>query len=123
MEKELQATLWSLQETQCQETIGKNLEKLRLLGEQCERLNSHLDQVVTESHNILDNSFFSSKTLLTNHVATLNHDACLDIVMAMDAYSEYMVAVREMVEAETFIWTNLLKRCDHLALEIKMSFF
>ena len=102
----------SLQETVCQELIKKNVEKLGRLAEKCERLNSNLDKVVVESHKILDNSF----------LAHLNYNACVDIKMAIDTYSEYMQAVEEIAEAEEIIYNDLAGRLERMNEEAQSLF-
>ena len=98
------------------------MDKLGHLADKCERLNTNLSQVVTESHKILDNSFFSSQVHLTNHVANLNYDACIDIVIAMDVHSEYMETVQELVEAEGRTCEALVWRGEELAREAENVF-
>ena len=102
--------------------IRKNVDKLGQLAEKCERLNSNLDKVVAESHKILDNSFFASQTHLTEQVTNLNYNACLDIGMAIDTYSEYMQAVEEMVDAEDIICNNLADRLEKMNKEAQSLF-
>ena len=112
----------SSQESVCQEVIRKNVDKLGQLAEKCERLNSNLDKVVAESHKILDNSFLASQTHLTEHVTNLNYNACLDIGMAIDTYSEYMQAVEEMVDAEDIICNDLADRLEKMDKEAQSLF-
>ena len=112
----------SSQESICQELIRKNVDKLGQLADKCERLNSNLDKVVVESHKILDNSFFASQAHLTDHVTHLNYNACLDIGMAIDTYSEYMQAVEEMVEAEDIIYNDLADRLERMNEEAQSLF-
>ena len=112
----------SSQESVCQELIRKNVDKLGQLAEKCERLNSNLDKVVAESHKILDNSFLASQAHLTEHVTHLNYNACLDIGMAIDTYSEYMQAVEEMVEAEDIIYNDLADRLERMNEEAQSVF-
>ena len=112
----------SSQESVCHEVIRKNVDKLGQLAEKCERLNSNLDKVVAESHTILDNSFFASQTHLTEHVTNLNYNACLDIGMAIDTYSEYMQAVEEMVDAEDIICNDLADRLEKMNKEAQSLF-
>ena len=112
----------SSQESVCQELIRKNVDKLGQLAEKCERLNSNLDKVVAESHKILDNSFLASQAHLTEHVTHLNYNACLDIGMAIDTYSEYMQAVEEMVEAEDIIYNDLADRLERMNEEAQSLF-
>ena len=112
----------SSQESVCHEVIRKNVDKLGQLAEKCERLNSNLDKVVAESHKILDNSFLASQTHLTEHVTNLNYNACLDIGMAIDTYSEYMQAVEEMVDAEDIICNNLADRLEKMNKEAQSLF-
>ena len=112
----------SSQESVCQELIRKNVDKLGQLAEKCERLNSNLDKVVVESHKILDNSFLASQAHLTEHVTHLNYNACLDIGMAIDTYSEYMQAVEEMVEAEDIIYNDLADRLERMNEEAQSLF-
>ena len=112
----------SSQESVCHEVIRKNVDKLGQLAEKCERLSSNLDKVVAESHKILDNSFFASQTHLTEQVTNLNYNACLDIGMAIDTYSEYMQAVGEMVDAEDIICNNLADRLEKMNREAQSLF-
>ena len=112
----------SSQESVCQELIRKNVDKLGQLAEKCERLNSNLDKVVAESHKILDNSFLASQAHLTNHVTSLNYGACLDIGTAIDAYSEYVEAVQDLVEAEEEICANLLHRLEKMNEKAQILF-
>ena len=112
----------SSQESVCQELIRKNVDKLGQLAEKCERLNSNLDKVVAESHKILDNSFLASQAHLTEHVTHLNYNACLDIGMAIDTYSEYMQAVEEMVDAEDIIYNDLADRLERMNEEAQSLF-
>ena len=104
----------SSQEILCRELIRRNVDKLGHLADQCERINSNMSKVVNESHHILDNSFLASQTHLTDHVTDLNYTACVNIGRAMTAYSEYMVAVEELVEAEDFICRNLATRLHRM---------
>ena len=112
----------SLQESVCQELIRKNVDKLGRLAEKCERLNSNLDKVVVESHKILDNSFLASQAHLTEHVTHLNNNACVDIKMAIDIYSEYMQAVEEIAEAEEIIYNDLAGRLERMNEEAQSLF-
>ena len=73
-------------------------------------------------HKILDNSFFASQAHLTDHVTHLNYNACLDIGMAIDTYSEYMQAVEEMVEAEDIIYNDLADRLQRMDEEAQSLF-
>ena len=106
----------------CQEVIKKNVDKLGHLADKCERLNTNLSHVVTESHKILDNSYLSSQVHLTNHVANLNYNACIDIVIAINAHSEYMDAVQELAEAEEVICNDLMERGESLSREAELFF-
>ena len=76
------------------------------------RLNSNLDKVVVESHKILDNSF----------LAHLNYNACVDIKMAIDTYSEYIQAVEEIAEAEEIIYNDLADRLERMNEEAQSLF-
>ena len=98
------------------------MDKLCHLADKCERLNNNLSQVVTESHKILDNSFLSSKVHLTNHVANLNYDAFLDIVIAKEVYLEYLNAAQSLVEAEERTCEALVWRGEELAREAEAVF-
>ena len=102
--------------------IKKNVDKLGHLADKCERLNTNLSIVVTESHKILDNSFLSSHIDLTNYVANLNYDACLNVVIAMDAYYEYMDTLQELVEAEQVICNDLMEKGESLCREAEFLF-
>ena len=109
-------------ESICQEVIKKNVDKLGHLADKCEQLNTNLSHVVTESHKILDNSFLSSQVHMTNHVANLNYNACIDIVLAINAHSEYMDAVQELAEAEEVICNDLMERGESLSREAELFF-
>ena len=98
------------------------MDKLGRLADKCEQVNSKLVKVVAESHKILDNSFFASQVHLTDHVANLNYDACLDIGTACAAYSQFVEAVQELVQAEEEIYENLLRRLEKMELGAQMMF-
>ena len=57
-----------------------SLEKLGRLADRCERVNSRLEQIVTENHRILDNSFLASQVQRQNrpeaslHVWVVEYD-------------------------------------------------
>ena len=106
----------------CKQRIQENVDKLGRLADKCEQVNSKLVKVVAESHKILDNSFFASQVHLTDHVANLNYDACLDIGTACAAYSQFVEAVQELVQAEEEIYDNLLRRLEKMELEAQMMF-
>ena len=78
--------------------------------------------MVSESHKVLDNSFLSSQAHLTNHVASLSYDACLDMVVAMEVYREYLAAVQELVEAEGRTCEALVGRGEELARQAEAVF-
>ena len=109
-------------EKMCNQRIEENVAKLGRLADKCEQVNSNLVKVVAESHKILDNSFFASQVHLTDHVANLNYDACLDIGTACAAYSQFVEAVQELVQAEEEIYENLLRRLEKMELEAQMMF-
>ena len=48
-------------EAESQEAIQRGVSRLVMLADHCERLNSSLEHVVSESHKILDNSFLSQQ--------------------------------------------------------------
>ena len=98
------------------------MDKLGQLAEKCERLNYNLDKVVVESHKILDNSFFASQAHLTDHVTHLNYEACLEIGIAIDTYSDYMQAMEEMVKAEDIIYNDLADRLEKMNEEAQNLF-
>ena len=106
----------------CKQRIQENVDKLGRLADKCEQVNSKLVKVVAESHKILDNSFFASQVHLTDHVANMNYDACLDIGTACAAYSQFVEAVQELVQAEEEIYDNLLRRLEKMELEAQMMF-
>eukprot|EP00092_Neocalanus_flemingeri_P089166 GFUD01112808.1.p1 GENE.GFUD01112808.1~~GFUD01112808.1.p1 ORF type:complete len:225 (-),score=64.29 GFUD01112808.1:37-711(-) len=94
--------------------IGRNVDKLGFLADTCERLNTNLSSIVTESHKILDNSFLSSQTHLTDHISDLNYQACLDIVTAMGTYTEFITVTNELMEAEDIYFREILRGCNEL---------
>ena len=106
----------------CKQRIEENVAKLGRLADKCEQVNSNLVKVVAESHKILDNSFLASQVHLTDHVTNLNYDACLDIGTAFAAYSQFVEAVQELVQAEEEIYENLLRRLEKMELEAQMMF-
>ena len=106
----------------CKQRIQENVDKLGRLADKCEQVNSKLVKVVAESHKILDNSFLASQVHLTDHVTNLNYDACLDIGTAFAAYSQFVEAVQELVQAEEEIYENLLTRLEKMELEAQMMF-
>ena len=116
------STDMSSQENLCKQKIRENVDKLGRLADKCEQVNSNLEKVVAESHKILDNSFLASQTHLTNHVSNLNYGACLDIVTAMDTYSEYVDAVEDLVEAEGDICVNMLQRLEKMDSKAQLIF-
>ena len=109
-------------EKMCNQRIEENVAKLGRLADKCEQVNSNLVKVVAESHKILDNSFFASQVHLTDHVANMNYDACLDIGTAFAAYSQFVEAVQELVQAEEEIYDNLLRRLEKMELGAQMMF-
>ena len=112
----------SSQENLYNQKIRENVDKLGRLADKCEQVNSNLEKVVAESHKILDNSFLASQTHLTDHVSNLNYGACLDIVTAMDTYSEYVEAVEDLVEAEGDICVNMLQRLEKMDSKAQLIF-
>ena len=109
-------------EKMCKQRIEENVAKLGRLADKCEQVNSNLVKVVAESHKILDNTFLASQVHLTDHVTNLNYDACLDIGAACAAYSQFVEAVQELVQAEEEIYENLLTRLEKMELEAQMMF-
>ena len=73
-----------------------------------------MNSIVTESHNVLDNSFLSSQTRMTDHISDLNYEACVDIVTAMSTYKDFIAVSRDMVEAEEVSFRDLLKSWTEL---------
>ena len=71
---------------------------------------------MAESHKVLDNSFLSSQTHLTDHISDLNYQACLDIVTAMSTYTDFVSVSRELVEADEVLFREILKSWDELGL-------
>ena len=116
------STDMSSQENLSKQKIRENVEKLGRLADRCEQVNLNLVKVVAESHKILDNSFLASQAHLTNHVTSLNYGACLDIGAAIDAYSEYVEAVQELVEAEEEICANMLHRLEKMNAKAQILF-
>ena len=116
------STDMSSQENLCKQRIRENVDRLGRLADKCEQVNSNLGKVVAESHKILDNSFLASQTHLTDHVTNLNYGACLDIGTAIDAYSEYVEAVQDLVEAEEEICANLLHRLEKMNEKAQILF-
>ena len=112
----------SLTESLAQSVIKRNVDKLGLLADRIERVNSALSLVVTESHKILDNSFLASQEHLTDHVANLNYEAAYKMVTAMDVHSQYMEAVEELVRAEEVICYDLRRRGETLASQAETAF-
>ena len=53
-------------EAKSHEAIQRGVSRLVLLADRCERLNSSLENVVTQSHKILDNSFLSQQVNYLN---------------------------------------------------------
>ena len=65
-------------EAKSQEAIQRGVSRLVLLADRCERLNSSLEHVVSESHKILDNSFLSKQVnLIFLRVSPTNTETCL----------------------------------------------
>ena len=116
------STDMSSQENLSKQKIRENVEKLGRLADRCEQVNLNLVKVVDESHKILDNSFLASQAHLTNHVTSLNYGACLDIGTAIDAYSEFVEAVQELVEAEEEICANMLHRLEKMNAKAQILF-
>ena len=116
------STDMSSQENLSKQKIRENVEKLGRLADRCEQVNLNLVKVVDESHKILDNPFLASQAHLTNHVTSLNYGACLDIGTAIDAYSEFVEAVQELVEAEEEICANMLHRLEKMNAKAQILF-
>ena len=116
------STDMSSQENLSKQKIRENVEKLGRLADRCEQVNLNLVKVVDESHKILDNSFLASQAHLTNHVTSLNYGACLDSGAAIDAYSEFVEAVQELVEAEEEICANMLHRLEKMNAKAQILF-
>ena len=53
-------------EAKSHEAIQRGVSRLVLLADRCERVNSSLEHVVTQSHKILDNSFLSQQVNYLN---------------------------------------------------------
>ena len=81
-------------------SIHRSISKLGSLADECSRLSANLSSVVSKSSQILDNSFLSSQPHLTDHVTSLNHKACMDIVTAIGTYKEYVDTMEEMMMAQ-----------------------
>ena len=80
-------------------TVTSSVSKLGYLADECSRLSASVGSVVSQSSQILNNSFLSTQEHLTEHVVTLNYKACWDIVTAIGTYEEYVYTMEEMVEA------------------------
>ena len=73
---------------------------------------------MAESSQILDNSFLSSQPHLTEHVSSLNYQACMDIATAIYTYKEYVATMEEMMivqEQEQEDMVNQLEELNMLA--------
>ena len=81
-------------------TLLTSVAKLGSLAYDCSRLSASLSSVVSQSSQILDNSFLSTQSHLTEHVTSLNYKACMDIVAAIGTYEEYVVTMEEMMMAQ-----------------------
>ena len=112
----------NLTESLANSVIKRNVDKLGLLADRIERVNSALSLVVAESHKILDNSFLASQEHLTDHVANLNYDAAYKMVTAMDVHAQYVEAVEELVRAEEVICNDLRRRGETLAGQAETAF-
>ena len=112
----------SLTESLAHSVIKRNVDKLGLLADRIERVNSALSLVVAESHRILDNSFLASQSHLTDHVADLNYEAAYKMVTAMDVHSQFIEAVEELVRAEEVICKDLLSKGETLASQAEVVF-
>ena len=112
----------SLTESLAHSVIKRNVDKLGLLADRIERVNSALSLVVAESHRILDNSFLASQSHLTDHVADLNYEAAYKMVTAMDVHSQFIEAVEELVRAEEVICNDLLRKGETLAGQAEVVF-
>ena len=112
----------SLTEKLAHSVIKKNVDKLGLLADRIERVNSALSLVVAESHKILDHSFLASQEHLTDHVANLNYEAAYKMVTAMDVHAQYVEAVEELVRAEEVICIDLRRRGETLAGQAETAF-
>ena len=92
--------------------------KLHLIffSKTCEKVNASLSTIVSESHKVLDNSFLASQPHLTNHICELNYQACLDIVTAINTYEDFIMVIRELVEADEVSYRELLMSWNALGL-------
>ena len=112
----------NLTESLANSVIKRNVDKLGLLADRIERVNSALSLVVAESHKILDHSFLASQEHLTDHVANLNYEAAYKMVTAMDVHAQYVEAVEELVRAEEVICNDLRRRGETLAGQAETAF-
>ena len=109
-------------EAESQEAIQRGVSRLVVLADRCERLNSNLDHVVSESHKILDNSFLARQEHLTNHVVAQAQSATLEVGLARGVHREYRETVEEMVEAGEELARALERMGDELVKEAEVVF-
>ena len=98
------------------------VERLGSLVDRCQRVNSRLDNIVAESHKILDNSFLASQEHLTNHVVAQAQSASLEVGLARGVHREYRETVEEMVEAGEELARALEGMGDDLVKEAGLVF-
>ena len=98
------------------------LEKLGSLVDRCQRVSSRLDNIVAESHKILDNSFLARQEHLTNHVVAQAQSATLEVGLARGVHREYRETVEEMVEAGEELARALERMGDDLVKEAEVVF-
>ena len=98
------------------------LERLGSLVDRCQRVNSRLDNIVAESHKILDNSFLARQEHLTNHVVAQAQSASLEVGLARGVHREYRETVEEMVEAGEELARALERMGDDLVKEAGLVF-
>ena len=88
--------------------------KLGYLADECSRLSASLESVVSQSSQILDNSFLSIQSHLTEHVTSLNYKACMDIVTAIGTYEEYVFTMVEMMIAQEMEEEDIVNKWNDL---------
>ena len=103
-------------------SIHRSVSKLGSLADECSRLSANLSSVVSRSSQILDNSFLSSQPHLTDHVTSLNHKACMDIVTAIGTYKEYVDTMEEMMMAQEKEEEDMVNKWEGLDVAAREMF-
>ena len=91
--------------------IKRNVNKLRLLADRIERVNSSLGLVLAESHELL-----ASQQHLDHPIVKFSYEA------SMDVQWQYLDTLEELVLAEELLCSDLLRRGEQLADEVGSAF-